>query len=118
MKRLLMSLIFGATLLTAQPYAAPRPGNSYGPDYGIRNNFAERISRGQRMGLITPREANRLWNMERDLRIATDRAYRSGFSISPRERERLAKMSARLDYEITRQMRDGERFYPGGRGRW
>lgn len=118
MKRLLMSLIFGTMLLTAQPYGAPRPGNSYGPTYGVRNNFAERISRGQRMGLITPREANRLWNMERDLRIATDRAYRNGYGISPRERDRLAQMSARLDYEISRQTRDGERNYRGGPGRW
>jgi hypothetical protein len=54
--------------------------------------------------------------MERRLRFETERAYRSGYGVSPRERDRLADMSARLDREISRQMRDGERMYP--RGRW
>ena len=49
------------------------------------------------MGLITPREASRLWKMERDLRFETERAYRSGPGITPRERDHLARMAARLD---------------------
>jgi len=118
MKRILIGLAFGL-VLAAQPYAG-RPG--YGPGYNSGpayrgNNFAARIAQGERAGLITGREASRLWNMERDLRIATERAYRSGFGVNPRERDRLAQMSARLDYEITRQMRDGER-YRRGPGRW
>ncbi|MBI2685219.1 MAG: hypothetical protein HYX27_02810 [Acidobacteria bacterium] len=118
MKRILMGLAFGVALM-AQPYGA-RPG--YGPGYNDSrgyayngNHFAERIARGERMGLLTRREASRLWDMERRLRYETERAYRSGYGVSPREQQRLAEMSRRLDYEITREMRDGER---SGWSRW
>lgn len=122
MKRTLMTLAFGA-VLAAQGYGdRPGFGASYGPAYGedrvVRadtRSFAERITRGERMGLITPREASRLWSMERELRLETARANRSGFGVSHRERERLMEMSARLDAAISREMRDGERAYRGGR---
>lgn len=117
MKTILTGLAFGL-VLAAQPYGG-RP--SYGDDRGAYayrgNGFGERIARGERMGLLTRREAARLWEMERELRVATERAYRSGFGLSHRERERLEHMSARLDREISRQMRDGERDYRGGYGR-
>lgn len=123
MKRILFTLAFGLAM-AAQPYARPGYGPGYGGDrdaYAYRDNrFAERIARGERMGLITPREARRLWDMERRLRFETERAYRSGYGVSPRERDRLADMAMHLDREITRQMRDDERMYRGGydRGRW
>ena len=53
--------------------------------------------------------------MERHLRYETELSFRSGYGLSPRERQRLAEMSARLDREITRQMRDDERMRGG---RW
>lgn len=116
MKRFLLGMVFGLAML-AQPYGRPGyNGGGYGDDRGYRGNgFAERITRGERMGLITPREARKLWDMERHLRYETEKAYRSGFGLSGRERNRLAEMSARLDREISRQMRDGERMRPGGR---
>jgi hypothetical protein len=117
MKRFVLGMVFGLAMF-AQPYGRPGYGGGYSDDRGYRGNgFAERISRGERMGLITPREARKLWDMERHLRYETEKAYRSGFGLSPRERQRLAEMSARLDREITRQMRDDERMYRGG-GRW
>lgn len=121
MKRIMMSLVFGATLL-AQGNGRPGNGSNapYVEDrvgYGNRSTFAERISRGERMGLLTPREAARLWTMERELRSETARAERSGFGMSHRERERLAEMSLRLDREISRELRDGDRAYRSS-GRW
>ncbi len=115
MKRILIGLAFGL-VLAAQPYGGrPGYGSSRNEDrgsYGYNgNSFAERISRGERMGLLTRREAARLWEMERDLRREMERAYRNGFGISGRERERIANKRARLDREITRRMRDGERNY-------
>lgn len=117
MKRVLIGLAFGL-VLAAQPYGG-RPG--YGPSqndnrgaYGNSgNNFSERISRGERMGLLTRREASKLWDMERNLRRETERAYRSGFGVSGRERERLQRMAAHLDIEISRQMRDRENYRGG-----
>jgi len=53
--------------------------------------------------------------MERSLRREIDCSSRFGFS--GRERERSNRHSAHLDYEITRQMRDGERDYRGRYGR-
>lgn len=123
MKSLLIILALGLAM-TAQPYGG-RPGN--GPanrddrgGYVNRggNGFIDRIVRGERMGLITRREAARLYDMERDLRYETERSYRSGFGMSGRERDRIESMRIRLDREITRQMRDGERDYRGDRGRW
>lgn len=122
MTRILIALAFGA-VLAAQGYdGRPGFGASYGPGYGadrvIRTdsrNFAERIARGERMGLITPREASRLWAMEREFRFETARASRSGFGVSHRERERLMEMSVRLDAAISREMRDGEQARRGGR---
>lgn len=122
MTRTLIAFAFGA-VLAAQGYGGrPGFGASYGPAYGedrvVRTetrNFAERITRGERMGLITPREASRLWAMERELRFETARASRSGFGVSHRERERLMEMSLRLDAAISHEMRDGERAYRGGR---
>jgi hypothetical protein len=122
MKTLLITLAFGL-VLGAQPYGARGAYGDRGgyPDrgaYGYRsNNFAARIAHGERMGLLTRREADRLWKMERDLRRDIDRAARSGFGINGRERERIARKEARLDYEIRRQMRDRERYGPGP-GRW
>lgn len=121
MKSILMTLAFGL-IVTAQPYGG-RPGN--GPGYDDRggyvtrggNGFVDRIMRGERMGLLTHREANRLYDMERDLRRETERSYRSGFGLTGRERDRIEKMRARLDWEITKQMRDGERNYRGAPGR-
>ena len=117
MKRLLLGVFFGLVMV-AQPYGRPGyGGGGYSDGRGVRGNgFAERITRGERMGLITPREARKLWDMERHLRYETEKAYRSGYGISPREQNRLAEMSARLDREISRQMRDDERMGP--RGRW
>lgn len=121
MKRILIGLAFGL-VLAAQPYGR-RPGFGSSRDdvrggYGYNgNSFSERISRGERMGLLTRREAARLYDMERDLRREMERSYRSGFGISGRERERIAPMQAGLDWEITQQMRDGERNYRGGYGR-
>ena len=122
MTRTLIAFAFGA-VLAAQGYGGrPGFGASYGPAYGedrvVRTetrNFAERIARGERMGLITPREASRLWAMERELRFETARANRSGFGVSHRERERLMEMSVRLDAAITHEMRDGEQARRGGR---
>jgi len=127
MKRTLMALAFGA-VLAAQSYGG-RPG--YGPSDNRSfpeermarvnrpmSNFAERIAHGERMGLLTPREASRLWAMERELRFETERAYRSGFGMSHWERERLAEMSLRLDRAITHEMRDGDRSFRGAPGRW
>lgn len=111
MKRILLTLIFGAVMM-AQPYA---PRGIYRYD----TSFAARIAHGERTGLLSPREAGRLWNMERDLRRDMERAYRSGFGIDYRERARLDARRAQLDREISRQMRDGERgygyAYPGRR---
>ena len=113
MKRILMGLAFGL-VLAAQPYGGRPNGPGYSDSRAYPgNNFAERITRGERMGLITRREAAKLWDMERRLRIETERAYRSGYGIDPRERRRLADMSARLDMAITHEMRDGERRVPG-----
>ena len=116
MKRLILGMVFGLAML-AQPYGRPGyGGGGYSTDRGYRGNgFAERIARGERMGLITPREASRLWAMEREFRFETARASRSGFGVSHRERERLMEMSVRLDAAISREMRDGERAYRGGR---
>ncbi len=118
MKRILMTLVFGL-VMAAQPYGRPGYVEDRG-GYGYRggNHFAERIARGERMGLLTRREAGRLWDMERRLRFETERAYRSGYGMSHRERERLAAMAAHLDREISRQMRDGDRAWRGGPGRW
>ena len=62
------------------------------------------------MGLITRRESAKLWTMERNLRREIDRSARSGFGVNGRERDNIARMSAQLDREITRQMRDGENY--------
>ena len=120
MKRTLIAFAFGA-VLAAQGYGG-RPGNgaSDRPVFveqtaTVNRSFAERITRGERMGLITPREASKLWAMERDLRVETAKANRSGFGVSHRERERLAQMSMRLDAAITHETRDGDRSSRGGR---
>lgn len=108
MKTLLLGLAFGLAL-SAQPYAG-RGGTpyGYGPSFsGARDNFAGRIAFGERTGRITPREARRLWDMERNLQREIGRSSRFGFSRG--ERERIARLSAQLDYEISRQMRDGDR---------
>lgn len=117
MTRILLTLSLGLMMTAcAQPYragvvvAAPNRAVAY-----PGNHFAERITRGERSGLLTRREADRLWGMERNLRREIDRAYRSGYGVSPRERERIAVMEARLDREITLQLRDGERNYRGPR---
>lgn len=108
MKTLLLGLAFGIAL-SAQPYAGRGAGPySYGPSYsGARDNFAGRIAFGERSGLLSPREARRLWAMERNLQREIGRASRFGFSRG--ERERIARMSAHLDMEISRQMRDRDR---------
>jgi hypothetical protein len=117
----MIGLAFGL-VLAAQPYGG-RPGSGpyRGDDRGaygrIGNSYSERISRGERMGLLTRREAVRLYDMERDLRREMERSYRNGFGISSRERERISHMQARLDREITQQLRDGERNYRGAPGR-
>jgi len=116
MKKALIGLVFGL-VLAAQPYGA-RPGdnrgaygNGYGNGYGYNvNNFSERIARGERAGLITRKESAKLWSMERNLRREIDRSYRSGFGMSPGERDRINRMSAQLDREISRQMRDRENY--------
>ena len=117
MKRILIGLAFGI-ILTAQPYGRPsyndRAHNDRGAYAQRSSSFAARIAQGERMGLLTRREAARLWDMERDLRIETERGYRSGFGLSGRERARIEHMRAQLDREITRQMRDGERNYRPG----
>jgi len=53
--------------------------------------------------------------MERSLRREIDCSPR--FGLSGRERDRIDRLSAQLDNEITRQMRDGEGEYRGGYGR-
>jgi hypothetical protein len=116
MKRILIGLTFGL-VLAAQPYGRPSYDSGRGGYSYSGSSFAERIARGERMGLLTRREAARLWAMERDLRIEAERSYRSGYGVSPRERERLAEMRARLDREISRQIRDDDREYRGGYGR-
>lgn len=118
MKSILIGLTFGL-MLAAQPYGG-RPGYDAGRGgYGYSGpTFAERIARGERMGLLTRREAARLWDMERDLRREMERAYRSGFGVNGRERERIARMQAQLDREIARQVRDDDRYYRGGPGRF
>ena len=108
MKQVLIGLVFGL-VLAAQPYGA-RPGDNRGAYGYSANNFSERISRGERMGLITRRESAKLWTMERNLRREIDRSARSGFGVTPRERDNIARMSAQLDREITRQTRDGENY--------
>jgi hypothetical protein len=105
MKRILITLLAGA-VLAAQPYY--RGGYEYSP--------AARIERGMRAGLITHREADRLWRMERELRYETERAYRSGRGLSNGEAKKLARMRQCLDDEISRQIRDGERYNRGGFG--
>lgn len=108
MKTILIGLILGL-VLQAQPYG-------YGRDQGYsRNNFAARIAQGERSGILTSHEARHLWDRERQLRREIDRSSRFGFS--GRERDRIQRLSAQLDYEITRQVRDGERSYRGGYGR-
>lgn len=108
MKTLLLGLVFGIAL-SAQPYAGRGAGPfGYGPTYsGPRDNFAARIAFGERTGRLTPREARRLWDMERHLQREIGRASRFGFSRG--ERERISRMSAQLDFEINRQMRDRDR---------
>ena len=106
MKRILLTLIAGLAL-SAQPYGYGRPGY-------YDASPAARIERGVRSRLLTHREADRLWRMERDLRYQTERAYRSGFGLSHGERRRLEEMRFRLDREISRQLADGERNYRGG----
>jgi len=116
MKRVLIGLAFGL-VLAAQPYGGRLGYNDNRGAYGVgANNFSERISRGERIGLLTRREAARLWNMERNLRREIDRSRRDGFGMNYRERERIQRMSAQLDREITRQMRDRENYR--GPGRW
>lgn len=105
MKRILIAMVFGLGLM-AQPYGGR-------PSSGI-DSFSIRIDRGERSGLLTHREAARLRHMDRDLRRETERAYRSGFGLSPRERARIDSMRIALDREITRQMRDDERNYRNG----
>ncbi|MCX6606506.1 MAG: hypothetical protein NTV52_23350 [Acidobacteria bacterium] len=113
MKTILIGLLLGLAL-QAQPYGGRPSGPSgYGRDQGYsRNNFAARIAQGERSGFLTSREARRLWDMERHLRQEIDRSSRFGFS--GRERDRIARLSSQLDFEIERQMRDGERAYRGG----
>ena len=65
------------------------------------------------MGLITRREAAKLWSMERNLRREIARSARSGFGMSGRERYNIQRMSAQLDREISREMRDGENYRGG-----
>ena len=115
MKTILFSLILGLAL-QAQPYGGRPSGPSgYGRDQGYsRNNFAARIAQAERSGFLSSREARHLWNMEHNLRHEIERSSRFGFS--GRERDRINRLSSQLDYEITRQMRDGERSY-GGYGR-
>ncbi|MBZ2178576.1 MAG: hypothetical protein ACK58M_05530 [Acidobacteriota bacterium] len=108
MKTLLIGLVFGLAL-SAQPYAG-RGGSGFGHGYGpaaAADNFAARIAFGERTGRLTPREARRLWEMERHLQREIGRASRFGFSRG--ERERIARLSAQLDAAIARQMRDGDR---------
>ena len=116
MKTILIGLILGLAL-QAQPYGGRPSGPSgYGRDQGFsRNNFSARIAHGERSGLLMPREARRLWDMESNLRREIDHSSRFGFS--GRERDRIDRLSSQLDYEITRRMRDGERAYRGGYGR-
>jgi hypothetical protein len=127
MKRTLMALAFGA-VLAAQSYGG-RPGNgpsdnrSFPTERMVNvnrqvSNFAERIARGERMGQLTRREASRLWAMDRELRFEMERASRSGFGVSHAERNRLAAMSLRLDRAISAEMRDGDRSFRSGPGRW
>lgn len=107
MKRILLTLIAGLAL-TAQPYGYGRPG------YYDDASPAARIERGVRSGLLTHREAGKLWRMERALRYETERAYRSGWGISHGERRRLEEMRYKLDREISRQIADRERAHRGG----
>lgn len=111
MKQVLIGLVFGL-VLAAQPYGG-RPGDNRGAYGNSANNFSERISRGERMGLITRHEAAKLWTMERNLRREIERSARSGYGVNGRERDNIARMSAQLDREITRQMRDGENYRGG-----
>jgi hypothetical protein len=106
MKRILLTLIAGVAL-SAQPYGYGRPG-------AYDASPAARIERGVRSGLLTHREADKLWRMERALRYETERAYRSRWGLSHREQHRLEDMRFKLDREITRQLADGERAYRGG----
>lgn len=116
MKTILIGLAF-ALALAAQPYG--RPGYDDRGGYVDRSSaFEARIARGERMGLLSPREAVRLWDMSRELRYMTDRAHRSGFGVSKKEAKRIDKMRAQLDREITKQMRDRERYYRSAPGRW
>ena len=122
MKRILIGLAFGL-VLAAQPYGGrPGYGSSRYEDRGgygySSNNFSERISRGERMGLITRREAGKLWSMERKLRREIEKSRHRGFGISGRERDRIERMSAQLDREISRQMRDGENYRGGSMRRY
>jgi hypothetical protein len=108
MKALLTGLAFGRAL-GAQPYAG-RGRSGFGHGYGpaaAADNFAARIALGERTGRLTPREARRLWEMERPLPREIGRASRFGFSRG--ERERIALLSAQLNAAIARQMRDGDR---------
>lgn len=117
MKILIFSLVL-ALGVACQPH---RPRVSYaGGPYGGANSFAARIAHGERTGLLTRGEAARLWSMERDLRREMERSARSGFGVSGQERQRVARMADRLDREIARQMRDGDRYgnYRGGPNRW
>ncbi len=106
MKTIFFGLILGLAL-QAQPYGGFGRDQSFG-----RDNFSARIVRGERSGLLTPRESSRLWDMERNLRREIDRSSR--FGLSGRERDRIARLSSQLDFEIERQMRNGERAYRGG----
>jgi hypothetical protein len=117
MKRILIGLTFGL-VLAAQPYGRPGYDSGRASHSHSSYSFAERIARGERLGLLTRHEAAHLWAMERELRIESERFYRSGYGLSRRERARLEGMRARLDREITRQMRDGDREYRSGYGRW
>ncbi|MBM3784948.1 MAG: hypothetical protein FJW30_11345 [Acidobacteria bacterium] len=105
MKRILMTLLAGA-VLSAQPNYRGGGSYTYSP--------AARIERGIHSGLITHREADKLWRMERELRYETEKAYRSGRGLSHGEARRLARMRECLDNEISKQLRDGERYNRGG----
>jgi hypothetical protein len=127
MKRTLLTLAFAAAM-AAQSYggrpaytpAAPQPIPQDRYAYADRSgtSFADRIRRGERDGLLSPREASRLWAMERDLRWEMDRANRSGFGMSHMERIRVTEMSMHLDQAIRADLQNGERLYRVGPRRW
>jgi len=93
-----------------------RYGQQYGADLRARyDRIAERIQRGQRNHTLSYREADRLTQQLRSLRMM-DRQYRySGGRLTRWEQADLEQRANRLEMQLRQERRDGDGRRDDGR---